>query len=142
VNLASFGDGNVEGILSVDISDWETSGIVYGKTAMRCSAQEIETEVWAQIKANVNVLGANVISDENLLTWFLDPDVQFPNPTTVTNLEPLMINAADRCNIGLTLLPTRTPRAWKRQTKQHAAPLIRFLSGPGPPDYTSGMTTG
>jgi 15-cis-phytoene desaturase len=35
-NLADFGDGRVRGILSVDISDWETPGIVYGKAAVLC----------------------------------------------------------------------------------------------------------
>ncbi len=92
-NLADFGDGKLGGILSVDISDWETPG-VYGKPAMQCSAGEIEKDVWAQIKGHLNVAGADVISDDNLLSWFLDPDVQFPNPTTVTNLEPLMINTS------------------------------------------------
>lgn len=94
VNLADFGDGKLGGILSVDISDWETPGIVYGKKAMECSADEIETEVWAQMKAHLNVAGANVLDDGNVMRWFLDPDVQFPNPITVTNLEPLLINTA------------------------------------------------
>jgi 15-cis-phytoene desaturase len=93
-NLAEFGDGRVGGILSVDISDWETPGIVYGKTAMQCSADEIKNEVWKQIKVHVNVAGADIIRDGDLLTWFLDPDVQFPNPTGATNLEPLMVNTA------------------------------------------------
>lgn len=35
-----------------------------------------------------------MIRDSNLLSWFLDPDVRFPNPSTVTNLEPLLINTA------------------------------------------------
>jgi 15-cis-phytoene desaturase len=94
VDLASFGDGKLGGILSVDISDWEAPGIVYGKSAMQCSAQEVENEVWEQIKVHVNVAGADAIQDENLMSWFLDPDVQFPNPTAVTNLEPLMIDTS------------------------------------------------
>jgi 15-cis-phytoene desaturase len=93
-NLADFGDGKLGGILSVDISDWETPGIVYGKTAMQCSATEIEDEVWAQIRLHLNVAGAVVIRDDNLLRWFLDPDVEFPNPTTTANLEPLLINTS------------------------------------------------
>ena len=36
-SLAGFGDGLVGGILSVDISDWEVPGILYGKPA--CSAR-------------------------------------------------------------------------------------------------------
>ncbi len=92
--LAEFGDGRLGGILSADISDWEVPGIVYGKPAMQCSASEIEKEVWEQIKVHVNVAGTEVLADQNLLQWFLDPDVQFPNPTAVTNLEPLMINTS------------------------------------------------
>jgi 15-cis-phytoene desaturase len=93
-NLAEFGDGRVGGILSVDISDWETPGIVYGKPAMQCSADEIKNDVWEQIKVHVNVAGAEVIRDEDMLSWFLDPDVQFPNPIGAINLEPLMVNTA------------------------------------------------
>ena len=92
-NLAEFGDGTTGGILSVDISDWETPGILYGKKAMDCSAQEIENEVWAQIKQHVNVAGVEKLRDGNLQRWFLDPDILIPNPPGVTvNLEPLMIN--------------------------------------------------
>jgi 15-cis-phytoene desaturase len=92
--LANYGDGKVGGILSVDISDWETPGILYGKEAMQCTALEVKNEAWAQMKAHLNVGGAEIIVDGNLLSWFLDPDVQFPNPSDVTNLEPLMINTA------------------------------------------------
>jgi 15-cis-phytoene desaturase len=94
-NLANYGKGQVGGILSVDISDWETPGILYGKTAMQLTAEEIKNEVWAQMKTHLNVSGADVLRDDNLVSWFLDPDVQFPNPTTVTNLEPLMINVVN-----------------------------------------------
>jgi 15-cis-phytoene desaturase len=87
--LAEFGDGSLGGILSVDISDWQTPGIVYGKPAMQCSSSEIEKETWEQMKVHLNVTGTEVLRD-----WFLDPDVQFPNPTAVTNLEPLMINTS------------------------------------------------
>ncbi|MBV9499444.1 MAG: FAD-dependent oxidoreductase, partial [Acidobacteriaceae bacterium] len=94
-SLAEFGDGTLGGILSADISDWETPGIVYGKPAMKCSADEVEKETWEQIKVHLNVGGTEVLRDDNLLSWFLDPDVQFPNPTAVTNLEPLMINTSN-----------------------------------------------
>ncbi len=93
--LAGFGDGQTGGILSVDTSDWETPGIVFGKTATQCSPEEIKTEVWQQIKVHVNVMGTEIIQDDNLRSWFLDPDVQFPNPSGATNLEPLMINTSD-----------------------------------------------
>jgi uncharacterized protein with NAD-binding domain and iron-sulfur cluster len=93
VDLSSFGDGAVGGILSVDISEWQEPGILYGKPAIECTAEQIKDEVWAQLQHHLNVEGT-VLDDSNLAAWFLDPDVQFPNPTLVTNLEPLMINTA------------------------------------------------
>ena len=71
--MAEFGDGCVGGILSVDISDWEVPGIVYGKPAMQCSPSEIEKEVWEQIKVHVNAAGTGVLQDQNLLTGFSIP---------------------------------------------------------------------
>ena len=34
------------------------------------------------------------IDDANLVAWFLDPDIEFPNPGSATNAEPLLINTA------------------------------------------------
>jgi 15-cis-phytoene desaturase len=93
-DLARYGDGTVRGILSVDISEWEAPGVLYGKPAMRCTAEEIKNEVWAQLKQHLNDGGSVQIDDANLLTWFLDPDIEFPNPTGATNLEPLLVNTA------------------------------------------------
>lgn len=93
-SLANYGDGRVAGLLSVDISDWDAVGILVGKPATQCTADEIKNEVWAELKAHLNVGGAPVIQDQNLLSWFLDPDIQFPNPSAATNAEPLMINKA------------------------------------------------
>jgi hypothetical protein len=84
----------VAGILSVDISDWEAKGIVHGKQAMFCSKEEVRDEVWAQLKASLNDAGIDVLDDANVLGWFLDPAIVYPNPTEATNLEPLLINTA------------------------------------------------
>ncbi len=92
--LQRYGDGRLGGILSVDISDWDAPGILYGKPAMQCTAEEIKNEVWTQIKEHLDVDGAQQLEDGNLLNWFLDPDIEFPNPSQVTNLEPLLINTA------------------------------------------------
>jgi uncharacterized protein with NAD-binding domain and iron-sulfur cluster len=94
VPLSNFGGGRVGGLLSVDISEWEEPGMLVHKTAMQCSAEEIKDEVWAELKVHLNVGGAQVIDDANLLGWFLDPDIQFPNPSAVTNMEPLLVNTA------------------------------------------------
>ena len=94
VDFSQLGDGTVRGILSVDISDWQAPGVVHGKTAQECTAEEIKEEVWTQLKQHLNVGGATTIDDANLLTWFLDPDIEFPNPSAATNAEPLLINTA------------------------------------------------
>jgi len=95
VDFANLGDGGVGGILSVVISDWDAPGIVYGKPAKNCTAEEIKNEAWAQLKSHLNTAGSEPIQDSNLASWFLDPDIQFPNPSAATNAEPLLINPAE-----------------------------------------------
>ena len=92
-DLSTYGDGRVGGILSVDISNWTAPGNFNGAPAMAAaSREEIKDEVWAQLKAALNATGRVRLDDGNLLAWFLDPDISFPNPGTVTNAEPLLIN--------------------------------------------------
>jgi uncharacterized protein with NAD-binding domain and iron-sulfur cluster len=93
VDFGRLGDGRVEGILSVDVSDWESQGI-NGKHAMYCSSEEVCGEVWAQLKRSLNDAGIDVLEDVNMLRAFLDPGIIFPNPTSATNLEPLLVNTA------------------------------------------------
>lgn len=94
VDLSQYGDGQIRGILSVDISDWDAPGVVFGKPARECTAEEIEQEVWVQLQQHLNDSGATLIDDANLKSWFLDPDIEFPNPGAATNAEPLLINTA------------------------------------------------
>jgi 15-cis-phytoene desaturase len=83
----------VGGILSVDISNWTAPGNFNGKPAMAAaSREEIRDEVWAQLKAALNSADRVQLEDRNLVDWFLDPGIQLPNPGTVTNAEPLLIN--------------------------------------------------
>jgi uncharacterized protein with NAD-binding domain and iron-sulfur cluster len=91
VDFARLGDGRVEGILSVDISDWEAVAPRLGKVASACTKLEIAEEVWAQLKDH---LDHGELEDANRLSWFLDPDIEFPNPSAATNAEPLLINTA------------------------------------------------
>ena len=95
VNLRGLGDGTAGGILSVDISDWDTPGAyaARGKPARRCSPDEVAAEVWAQLKAALNDRG-EALSDANLTGWFLDPAIVHPNPSEAMNLEPLLVNTA------------------------------------------------
>jgi uncharacterized protein with NAD-binding domain and iron-sulfur cluster len=91
VPLSKYGAGNVQGILSVDISDWYTRGDqVIFKKAEDCTAVEIKDEVWAQLKAH---LGAQ-LQDSYLVDWYLDPDIIYGHmfDTLDANQEPLLVN--------------------------------------------------
>jgi uncharacterized protein with NAD-binding domain and iron-sulfur cluster len=90
VDLAAYGDGRVKGVLSVDVSDWDTPGRRTGKVATRCSKEEIRAEVWGQLTDHLE----DQIDERHVLAWFLDPAITFPNPTEAANLEPLLINTA------------------------------------------------
>jgi uncharacterized protein with NAD-binding domain and iron-sulfur cluster len=94
MDFARLGNGSVGGILSVDISDWERPARRLGKVASACTAQEIGAEVWAQLKDHLNDGDHVVLDDANLVGWFLDDDIVFPNPTAAINTEPLLINTA------------------------------------------------
>ncbi|MDP3275129.1 MAG: FAD-dependent oxidoreductase [Deltaproteobacteria bacterium] len=94
--LANYGDGEVRGILSVDISDWDTPGIVYGKPAKELTTrEEIRDEVWAQLSAALNDHGHSVLDPSDIVGFALDESIILPNPSGVTNLEPLLINTVD-----------------------------------------------
>jgi uncharacterized protein with NAD-binding domain and iron-sulfur cluster len=88
VDLTRYGDGRVKGILSIDVSDWQMPGPVTGKVAAQCSKQEIHDEVWAQIADHLD----DELDPARVLSWFLDPAIEFPNPSGATNAEPLLIN--------------------------------------------------
>jgi len=91
--MSAYGDGNLGGILSVDISDWSTKGMLFDKRGVDCTAEEIRQEVWAQLKAHLNFGGAHILDDNNVADWSLDEDIQFPNPVgAAVNAEPLLIN--------------------------------------------------
>ncbi|MER5871223.1 FAD-dependent oxidoreductase [Streptomyces sp. NPDC002044] len=86
---ADYGDGTVADCLSVDISEWDKPGILYGKTARQCTREEVAREVWAQLKSSLNDTGTTALSDARLHSWFLDPGVDglgTPNPTNEDEL--------------------------------------------------------
>jgi uncharacterized protein with NAD-binding domain and iron-sulfur cluster len=99
-DLKTYGDGHVQGLLSVDISDWDVKGF-NGKEAQHCSRLEIALETWRQLKRSLNV-GGEVLRDDQLHSWFLDPDIddrdadEDPStPRLDTNSEPLLVNYVD-----------------------------------------------
>ncbi|MEC3955635.1 FAD-dependent oxidoreductase [Nocardia sp. CDC153] len=92
--VTGLGDGTVQDCLSVDISDWNTPGMLYGKTAKECTHEEIAREVWAQLQAHLNDR-ADLLRDEDLHSWFLDTGVAWDAAQQRnTNADPLLINTA------------------------------------------------
>jgi uncharacterized protein with NAD-binding domain and iron-sulfur cluster len=93
---STFGDGSAVDCLSVDISNWDDPGVLYGKPAKQCSPDEVKNEVWAQLQAALNDTGKQVLPDDVLHSWFLDPAIKW-NPVTGVNAndEPLLINTVN-----------------------------------------------
>jgi uncharacterized protein with NAD-binding domain and iron-sulfur cluster len=129
VDLESFGDGRVEGILSIDVSEWRRPGR-NGKVAFKCNREEIKDEVWAQLEAHLNDDERKELNRANLLSWFLDPAIQFPNPIEATNLEPLLINTPGSWEVR----PDAVPR--ERRERRGGAVENLFLAS----DYVRTFT--
>jgi uncharacterized protein with NAD-binding domain and iron-sulfur cluster len=88
-----YGDGTVRDCLSVDISDWDTPGVVHGRPAKECTEQQIVQEVWTQLKAALNDTGQAELTDPDLHSWFLDPAIAWSSISRRnSNDEPLLIN--------------------------------------------------
>jgi uncharacterized protein with NAD-binding domain and iron-sulfur cluster len=110
--IADYGNGEVRGILSIDISEWDEKGMLehppgsgVRKTAKECTREEIKDEVWAQIRQSLNKPGQpEVLPEHSLLDWYLDADIEprdifsrAADPGTgddslYRNLEPLLVN--------------------------------------------------
>jgi uncharacterized protein with NAD-binding domain and iron-sulfur cluster len=89
----TYGDGSVKDCLSVDISNWDAPGILYGKPAKQCSPDEIAREVLAQMRYH-HTLGG-LLSDDLVESWFLDPGIHWNADTRWnTNDTPLLVNTA------------------------------------------------
>ena len=95
VDLSRYADGQVKGILSVDISDWgiyvnpktgaievasnphnvDSLGRYNRKHAFECTPHEVQEEVWKELEGSVNVGGQVVLKREYVHSWFMDPDI-------------------------------------------------------------------
>jgi uncharacterized protein with NAD-binding domain and iron-sulfur cluster len=88
-----YGDGKAVDSFSVDISDWDSPGIVYGKPAKKCTREEVAKEVFEQIKAHLNDNGEEILRDDMVHSWHLDPAIRWhAKRGRNTNDEPLLVN--------------------------------------------------
>jgi 15-cis-phytoene desaturase len=93
VDLARFGNGKVDGILSVDISNWGAPGDQCRKCARDCTAQEIIAEVWDEVKRHLNDTGEVHLEDHNVVHAHLADSLRWCGDRWI-NEEPLLINKA------------------------------------------------
>ena len=117
MDMSSYGDGKVRGVLSVDISDWDKNGTLIPSPAKDLPLDKIAEEVWYELKRAQNVGGREVLRDDMLHSWFVDTDIELDHadrPHPRVNLEPLFIN---------------TPNSWdKRPTAVTAIPNLTLAS--------------
>lgn len=88
---ATYGDGTVTDCLSLDLSDWNTPGVLFGKTAKQCTRPQIAQEVLAQVRAALPN-GAALLPDSIVHSWFVDPAITGEGTPSVASDEPLFIN--------------------------------------------------
>ncbi|HYV55445.1 MAG TPA: FAD-dependent oxidoreductase, partial [Chitinophagaceae bacterium] len=96
-DIKKYADGKVKTVLSCDVSEWDTVGILYNKTAKQCSPEEIKDEVWAQMQRALIENGKNLLGEKQELihTWFIDRDIKFEGDYASKNMEPLLVNKVD-----------------------------------------------
>jgi uncharacterized protein with NAD-binding domain and iron-sulfur cluster len=108
-----YGDGTAVDSLSVDISDWDTPGMLYGKPAKRCTHEEIAREVWAQIKTHHTA--GDKLPDDIVESWFLDPGIAWVKSRNANrNDTPLLVN---------------TVGTWAKRPQAHTPIENLFLAG-------------
>lgn len=80
INMEDYGDGEVKGLISVDISDWDQKGF-NGKAAKECTKQEIMEEVWCQLSLGLRDNDQPLLSADMVVSCNLDRDINY-SPAT------------------------------------------------------------
>lgn len=76
VDLSQFGDGQVKGIISVDVSNWNALGLKHKKTAKDCTLQEIMEEVWCQLGLGLRENDKPLLHKDMLVAAYIDRDIR------------------------------------------------------------------
>jgi len=108
-----YGDGTAVDSLSVDISNWDAPGMLFGKPAKECSPDEVAREVLAQIRYHHTA--GDVLPEGIVHSWFLDPGVQY--------------DAATRRNANQTPLLVNTAGSWSNRPEVRSKIANLFLAG-------------
>lgn len=108
-----YGDGRAADSFSVDISNWDAPGILFGKPAKRCTREEIAQEVLAQVR--MHHTAGEKLSRGVVHSWFIDPGIQWdPGLGRNHNATPLLVN---------------TVGSWKRRPTARTRVPNLFLAG-------------
>ncbi len=101
-------NGKVNGILSIDISNWNSSKFD-GHLAENCDPEEVKTLVWEQAKKSLNVEGAIVLRDDMIEHWYLDRDIRWmAKEKKDEDEEPLLVNTSNSWSlrpVAFTAIP-------------------------------------
>jgi uncharacterized protein with NAD-binding domain and iron-sulfur cluster len=89
-----YGGGDVGGLISVDVADWNTPGTFIHKPAKQCTQAEVAKEIWEQLKAalNTGIPGEEVLRDELLHSWHLDDDLDYSEGVPPVNHSRLLVH--------------------------------------------------
>lgn len=93
----TYGNGEVNECLSIDLSAWDKPGILYGKAARDCTSDQIFKEVVAQIRKALPWNGI-ILNDANIHSYFIDPAITGNGTSQAANDEPLLINRPSSWN--------------------------------------------
>ena len=107
IDSVGYGDGEVKGILSVDISDWETPGLLYGRPAKSATRSRSRTRCGCRSWRISTPRGRSSCGPRRSCGGSSNPSIVFPNPSQAVNLEPLLINTVG----SLADRRTPTPRS-------------------------------
>jgi 15-cis-phytoene desaturase len=87
-----YGDGAVRGLISVDISDFSTTGTYVRKAARDCRPAEIAAEVWQQLRTALRADDGALLADDDLIGWHLDDELEEQPGGGVINRAPLLVH--------------------------------------------------
>lgn len=153
-NLREYGDGTVKDVLSVVVSDWgpfmkptteeqrreaelESQGIKIKKYAENCTDDEIAREVWEELKRSLNQGGNEILKDEYLHSWHLDPDIVDPETELlqwITNPDVQQVTLEEatqhlRESRGkTTAIAEDTTKNWHRDRREAEATLKSLIA--------------
>ena len=148
IKMAEYGNGEVKGIISVDISDWGQTGY-NGKAAKDCTKQEIMEEVWCQLSLGLRDNNKPLLSADMVVACNLDRDINYTpataedekmdvsklkdcDPSILTGFRPLQVpglNKEDFKTVDKEPLLVNNTRTWDLRPEAYCnIPNLFFAS--------------